>query len=88
MVDDLEIMVEQLIERMSGDLGIDLMADNKLLNGLVVHLRPAIHRLQFEMSHPNPLNDEIQKEYQQLIESIHRHIWGIEETFPNFIYSR
>ncbi|MBU7217233.1 BglG family transcription antiterminator [Staphylococcus gallinarum] len=81
VVDDLEIMVEQLIERMSGDLGIDLMADNKLLNGLVVHLRPAIHRLQFEMSHPNPLNDEIQKEYQQLIESIHRHIWGIEELF-------
>ena len=83
VVDDLEIMVEQLIERMSGDLGIDLMADNKLLNGLVVHLRPAIHRLQFEMSHPNPLNDEIQKEYQQLIESIHRHIWGLK-NFSKF----
>ncbi|RIP37110.1 PRD domain-containing protein [Staphylococcus gallinarum] len=80
-LDDLEVMVEQLIERMSGDLGIDLMTDNKLLNGLVVHLRPAIHRLQFEMSHLNPLNDEIHKEYEQLIESIKRHIWGIEELF-------
>ena len=80
-LDELEIMVEQLIERMSGDLGIDLMVDNKLLTGLIVHLRPAIHRLQFEMSHPNPLKNEVQKEYVQLIDSIKRHIWGIEEQF-------
>ncbi|RIO60182.1 PRD domain-containing protein, partial [Mammaliicoccus sciuri] len=80
-IDDLDILTEQLIERMSGDLGLDLMSDSKLLNGLIVHLRPAIHRLKFDMTHDNPLKKEIILQYQQLIEGIKKHIWGIEETY-------
>jgi len=80
-VDELEILTEQLIERMSGDLGLDLMSDRKLLNGLIVHLRPTIHRLRFDMSHVNPLNDEIYTQYPHIIEGIKRHLWGIEENY-------
>lgn len=80
-IDDLDILTEQLIERMSGDLGLDLMSDSKLLYGLVVHLRPAIHRLKFDMTHDNPLKEEIILQYKQLIEGIKKHIWGIEETY-------
>ncbi len=74
-IDDLDILTEQLIERMSGDLGLDLMSDSKLLYGLVVHLRPAIHRLKFDMTHDNPLKEEIILQYKQLIEGI-KSIYG------------
>src|SRR5699024_5351385 len=72
---DLEILTEQLIERMSGDLGIDLINDTKLLNGLIVHLRPAIHRLKFDMTHNNPLTDEIFQQYHHIVERL-RIIFG------------
>ncbi|PTI68942.1 BglG family transcription antiterminator [Staphylococcus succinus] len=80
-IDDLEILTEQLIERMSGELGLDLMSDRKLLNGLIVHLRPAIHRMLFDMTHQNPLNEEIHNQYRHIVEGIQRHMWGIEENF-------
>lgn len=80
-IDDLEILTEQLIERMSGELGLDLMSDSKLANGLIVHLRPAIHRLKFDMTHANPLNKEIHAQYHHIIEGIKRHVWGIEENY-------
>ncbi|MFH4918252.1 BglG family transcription antiterminator [Staphylococcus cohnii] len=80
-IDDLEILTEQLIERMSGDLGIDLINDTKLLNGLIVHLRPAIHRLKFDMTHNNPLADEILQQYHHIVERLRNHIWGVEENY-------
>ncbi|WP_427706131.1 BglG family transcription antiterminator [Staphylococcus parequorum] len=80
-IGDLEILTEQLIERMSGELGLDLMSDSKLANGLIVHLRPAIHRLKFDMTHANPLNKEIHTQYHHIIEGIKRHVWGIEENY-------
>lgn len=80
-VDDLEILTEQLIERISADLGLDLLNDSKLLNGLIVHLRPAIHRLKFDMTHKNPLTDEIHQQYHHMIERLQHHIWGIEENY-------
>ncbi|WP_348634796.1 PRD domain-containing protein [Staphylococcus sp. GDH8C109P] len=80
-IDDLEILTEQLIERMSGDLGIDLINDTKLLNGLIVHLRPAIHRLKFDMTHNNPLAEEILQQYHHIVERLRNHIWGVEENY-------
>ena len=66
---------------MSGDLGIDLINDTKLLNGLIVHLRPAIHRLKFDMTHNNPLTDEIFQQYHHIVERLRNHIWGVEENY-------
>ncbi|SCS42871.1 BglG family transcription antiterminator [Staphylococcus caeli] len=80
-MDDLEILVAQLIERMSGTLGLDLMSDTKLHTGLIVHLRPALHRLKFDMTHDNPLKLEIIKQYSQLITALEHHLWGIEENY-------
>ena len=57
------------------------MSDSKLANGLIVHLRHAIHRLKFDMTHANPLNKEIHAQYDHIIEGIKRHVWGIEENY-------
>ncbi|NWK83459.1 BglG family transcription antiterminator [Staphylococcus sp. GSSP0090] len=85
-MDTLEVLTEQLIERMSGALGLDLMTDIKLRNGLIVHLRPAIHRLKFDMTHENPLKDQIISQYPQLIDEIQKHIGLIEEHY-NIVFN-
>lgn len=79
--DNLEILGYELIEHMSGELGVDLMADNKLLNGLIVHLQPAIYRMQFNMSHVNPLLHDIHAQYEHIVEALNRHLSAIESAY-------
>src|SRR5699024_12781128 len=78
---DLEILTEQLIERMSGDLGIELINDTKLLSGLNVHLRPAISRLKFNMTHNNRLTDEIFQQYHHNGVRLREQSWGVGEDY-------
>ncbi|PTH24531.1 PTS sugar transporter subunit IIA [Staphylococcus arlettae] len=79
--DELEILTHQLVELMSGELGVNLLSDNKLLDGLVVHLRPAIHRMKFKLTHKNPLNDEITQQYANIIQALKHHVWLIEQAY-------
>lgn len=79
--DNLEVLTYELIEHMSAELGVDLMSGNKLLNGLIVHLQPAIYRMRFNMSHENPLLQDIQSQYKHIVEAINRHINTIEYAY-------
>ncbi|SHJ55768.1 BglG family transcription antiterminator [Paramaledivibacter caminithermalis] len=65
-IGDLELAVEiaqQIIDLASDALSIDLRKDKALLNGLVLHLRPTINRLKYEMTLRNPILDEIKSNY-------------------------
>lgn len=79
--DNLELYILKLIEYMSGELGVDLMSDNKLLNGLLVHLQPAIYRMKFNMSHDKPLLEEIQTQYRHIVDALNRHLNAIELAY-------
>lgn len=75
---EIESYVFQLIEHVGAALGLDLTKDNKLLNGLLIHIKPAIHRLQFDMAQKNPLKDEIYRRYRNLIDAIESNIHILE----------
>lgn len=75
---DIELYVLQLIEHVGAALGLDLTKDNKLLNGLLIHIKPAIHRLQFDMAQKNPLKEEIYHRYHSLIDAIKSNIRILE----------
>lgn len=77
----LKELVTKLIFKVGVELGIDLQNDIRLYNGLIVHLKPAIHRLRYNMAQKNPLRHEIYKRYEQIFEIIVRHIVEIEEEF-------
>ncbi|WP_323703270.1 BglG family transcription antiterminator [Mammaliicoccus sp. Dog046] len=78
---ELSDLTQLLIQKVSAQIGIPLNHDHKLATGLVTHLQPAIHRMTFNMSHTNPLKNEILKEYYDLVLAIQQHIWILEENY-------
>ncbi|KZM58877.1 PTS sugar transporter [Geobacillus stearothermophilus] len=57
---------QQLIRFVSDKLGVDLSADRTLYEDLVVHLKPALYRLEHGMGVANPLLDPIKQDYAEL----------------------
>src|SRR5699024_427446 len=53
--------INEFIKRVSGYTGINLTDDQTLFNGLVIHLKPAIYRMQYELRNEHPLTKEIHK---------------------------
>ncbi|MGE5589984.1 MAG: BglG family transcription antiterminator, partial [Bacillota bacterium] len=53
--------------RLAGSLlGVDVADDEELIRGLILHLEPAIDRLELGVVAPNPLLDEIKAKYSGL----------------------
>lgn len=55
----LKTFTKDVINLISNILGTDLNKDVRLYNGLILHLRPAINRMEHGMNLRNPLIDEI-----------------------------
>ncbi|MBF7096044.1 BglG family transcription antiterminator [Alkalibacter mobilis] len=53
----------QLLNKASEISGVDFMEDEDLLRSLIMHLRPAITRLELHMEIRNPLLEQIKEQY-------------------------
>lgn len=69
------------IKLVSGFIGIDLTADQILLRGLTVHLKPALYRMKYHMRNENPLKSEIQDHYPNIITAVNSNLSVLENTF-------
>lgn len=76
---DLSQNIHELITCVSQELGIDMSKDNKLHTSLITHIKPAIHRIKYNMLQPNPLKQEVMRRYPQIIEAVSKHISPIEQ---------
>lgn len=76
---DLSQNIHELITCVSQELGIDMSKDNKLHTSLITHIKPAIHRIKYDMLQPNPLRQEVMRRYPQIIEAVSKHISPIEQ---------
>ncbi len=56
----------EIINTASKVLEIDLSKDEKLLPGLILHLRAAVNRLEYGLSLRNPMLEEIKENYPQV----------------------
>ena len=75
---------KQLIEFVSNALQRDLHGSDKLLNDLVVHLKPSLYRIQQSMEISNPLMQQIEEDYTELyliVEEAVKHVFP-SLTFP------
>ena len=54
---------------------------NELIDNLVVHLQPALTRIQHDMRITNPVLEEIQKSYSQLFDMVERACRELEEEY-------
>lgn len=60
------IMAKEIIHIAQKTLGIDLSKDKQALNGLILHLRPTIKRLEYGLNLRNPLLDQIKENYPEI----------------------
>ncbi|WP_339234070.1 PRD domain-containing protein [Oceanobacillus sp. FSL W7-1281] len=67
---DLAHRVKELIRKAGEELQIDLSANNRFLNDLTTHLKPAIYRMKQQMNIHNPMLAEIKRDYMELFEII------------------
>lgn len=64
----------QMIQELSLDIGINLMDDYQLYNGLLEHIKPMLVRLDKNISLKNPLREDIKKNYPEAFELTKKHM--------------
>ncbi|MFS0750708.1 BglG family transcription antiterminator [Oceanobacillus sp. 1P07AA] len=80
---DIAYKAKELIRFVSNEMNIDVTNNNRFLNDLTTHLKPAVYRLKQQMNINNPMIDEIKKDYIELFEVIKK---AIEHVFPNIAF--
>ena len=73
-------LAKEIIAMIGNILSVDFSKDEKLLNGLILHLRPAINRLKYGMTLRNPLLAEIKNKYS----SVYGAAWTTSVLFEKF----
>ena len=67
----LSMVIKEMISAIESIYSIQFDKDiyTNLLNGMILHLRPAINRIKFDLSIKNPIFDDIIHEYRELFEN-------------------
>lgn len=72
--------IKTIIENVGNDVGCSLINDKFLLNGLINHIKPAIHRLKNNLEFENSIYEEVIEKYPKLYEIIKKNIKVLENT--------
>jgi mannitol operon transcriptional antiterminator len=72
MIEDFKVilLVKEFIQEVEAETGIYLSDNDKLIVGLVKHLRPSIYRMKMDLDIINPLVEEIKSMYPKLFQTI------------------
>jgi mannitol operon transcriptional antiterminator len=79
------IKAQELIRYVSDELNVDLTNDDPLFQDLVVHLKPAIYRIEHNMGIANPLLSKIVQDYPELFSTLEK---GVEKVFSDLTVPR
>ncbi|MGE7762136.1 BglG family transcription antiterminator [Peribacillus sp. NPDC097895] len=60
---DSRIIAKELIQTISNIINLDLTDDRQLYEGLIIHLKPMLNRVKYQIAIKNPLLEELYKEY-------------------------
>jgi mannitol operon transcriptional antiterminator len=74
------IKAQELIRFVSAELHVDISNDYTLYEDLVVHLKPALYRIQHNMGIANPLLEKIVQDYPKLFAVLKK---GVKQVFPD-----
>lgn len=79
----IESITNDLINRVSSNLYINLFSDKELFSGLVQHIRPTIYRLKHDLTLKNPLLKEIKQSYEKIFYAVKNSTYSLEEYGGN-----
>ncbi|REK54014.1 MAG: PTS sugar transporter [Geobacillus sp.] len=74
------IKAQELIRFVSAELHVDITNDYTLYEDLVIHLKPALYRIQHNMGIANPLLGKIMQDYPELFAVLEK---GAKQVFPD-----
>ncbi|GAB3064122.1 BglG family transcription antiterminator [Salinicoccus sesuvii] len=77
----LKDIIEYFLQSITRTIGVDITKDQELLQGLIVHLRPAIYRLKYNFRNENPIKGDIYDRYPDIIYAIETSIFILQEKF-------
>jgi mannitol operon transcriptional antiterminator len=77
---EIAMKVQELIRFVSDEIGVDFTDDYPLYEDLVVHLKPALYRIQHHMGITNPLLHKIMEDYSELFHVVQR---GVRYVFSD-----
>lgn len=76
-----EEIIRKFVERIQIDIGLFLENDSKLIESLMLHIKPSINRLLYGLTLHNPLLSEIKRDYSEIFSIVSRHKSIIEDYF-------
>ncbi|ACJ33929.1 BglG family transcription antiterminator [Anoxybacillus flavithermus] len=77
---EIAMKTQELIRFVSEQIGVDLTDDYPLYEDLIVHLKPALYRIQHHMGITNPLLHKIMEDYSELFHVVQR---GVRHVFSD-----
>lgn len=82
-LDNFEVahMAREILTQAGKELGQDLTGDIIALEGLILHLKPAISRLKLGLDIRNPLLPQLKQDYKELMEVAGSSVKGIERKY-------
>lgn len=76
---EIKVLIQKIIVSFNKDLDFDISKDEELLNGLINHIKPAIHRVKNKILLQNTIYDDVITEYPNLFKSTKKAIFHLEE---------
>lgn len=76
---EIEILVKKIVLQFKKIHKIDLSSDETLINGLVNHIKPALHRVKNNLKLQNSISKEVLKKYPQLYEDTKNSLTAVQE---------
>lgn len=63
-------LAKQIVMRVEQQLGYPLQRADEIVQGLAIHLKPAMYRAKFQLETRNPLLDQLEREYGPLLQMV------------------
>lgn len=79
--DELEKKLIYFVKKIQNELNLYLEKDIHLINNLILHLKPAVNRLQYNLTLENPLKKEIMYKYSNIYSAVSNQIKFLNNLF-------
>lgn len=79
--ESLKSTIINFLKHITRQMGVTVDKDQKLIEGLLIHLKPAIYRIKYGFRNDNPLLQEISRRYPDIIYAIETSLHVLEEQF-------
>lgn len=80
-IEKLVDVIKEMAGELSHRLGIDLTGDQELLEGLLIHIKPALSRLRFQIYMENPILKDIKEQYPTVFQEVQQASKLLERQF-------